>query len=66
MAVYNTVLKPGDTMMGMELSHGGHLTHGMHLNLSGKLYDFKHYGVTSDTHTIDFDQIARSIECDLA
>ena len=58
-AVYLTLLETGDTVLGFDLAHGGHLTHGMHLNLSGKLYNFKHYGVTADTHTIDFDQVAR-------
>lgn len=57
-SVYLTLLEPGDTVLGFDLAHGGHLTHGMHLNLSGKLYDFKHYGVTEDTHVIDFDQVA--------
>ncbi len=57
-AVYLTLLETGDTVLGFDLAHGGHLTHGMHLNLSGKLYDFKHYGVTEDTHVIDFDQVA--------
>jgi glycine hydroxymethyltransferase len=59
MAVYLTVLDPGDTVLGLDLAHGGHLTHGMRLNISGKLYNFMSYGVTSDTHRIDFDQIAR-------
>ncbi len=58
-AVYLTLLEPGDRVLGFDLAHGGHLTHGMHLNLSGKLYDFQHYGVTPDSHTIDFDQVAR-------
>jgi glycine hydroxymethyltransferase len=58
-AVYLTLLEPGDSVLGFDLAHGGHLTHGMHLNLSGKLYNFRHYGVTADTHTIDFDQVAR-------
>jgi glycine hydroxymethyltransferase len=58
-AVYVTALSPGDTVLGLDLAHGGHLTHGMHLNLSGKLYRFVHYGVTADTHRIDFDQVAR-------
>jgi glycine hydroxymethyltransferase len=58
-AVYVTALNPGDTVLGLDLAHGGHLTHGMHLNLSGKLYRFVHYGVTADTHRIDFDQVAR-------
>src|SRR5687767_8310465 len=58
-AGYVTCLAPGDTVLGLDLAHGGHLTHGMKLNLSGKLYRFLHYGVTSDTHRIDFDQVAR-------
>ena len=57
-AVYITALEPGDTVLGLDLAHGGHLTHGMRLNLSGKLYNFHHYGVTKDTHRIDFDQVA--------
>ena len=59
MAVYLTVLEPGDTVLGLDLAHGGHLTHGMRLNISGKLYDFHSYGVREDTHIIDFDQVAR-------
>jgi glycine hydroxymethyltransferase len=58
-AVYVTLLQPGDTVLGLDLAHGGHLTHGMKLNLSGKLYNFINYGVTKDTHRIDFDQVAR-------
>ncbi|MEX2175624.1 MAG: serine hydroxymethyltransferase [Pirellulaceae bacterium] len=58
-AVYVTLLSPGETVLGLDLAHGGHLTHGMKLNLSGKLYNFVNYGVTSDTHRIDFDQVAR-------
>src|SRR6188474_1238202 len=58
-AVYVSVLEPGDTVLGLDLAHGGHLTHGMRLNLSGKLYKFHSYGVTPDTHRIDFDQVAR-------
>jgi glycine hydroxymethyltransferase len=46
MAVYLSVLNPGDTILAMDLAHGGHLTHGMHLNFSGKLYRTVHYGVT--------------------
>ncbi len=57
-AVYLTALDVGDTVLGLDLAHGGHLTHGMHLNLSGKLYNFVHYGVCRDSHLIDFDQIA--------
>ncbi len=58
MAVYVTALKPGDTVLGLDLAHGGHLTHGMKLNISGQLYHFISYGVTRDTHRIDFDQVA--------
>lgn len=56
--VYLTMLDPGDTVLGLDLAHGGHLTHGMKLNISGKLYNFINYGVTRDTHRIDFDQVA--------
>ena len=58
-AVYLTALEPGDTVLGLDLAHGGHLTHGMKLNISGKLYHFISYGVTSDTNLIDFDQVAK-------
>ena len=58
-AVYLTLVDPGDTIIGLDLAHGGHLTHGMHLNLSGKLYNFHHYGVRKDDHRIDFDQLAK-------
>lgn len=58
MAVYLTALEPGDTVLGLDLAHGGHLTHGMRLNISGKLYNFVHYGVTRDTNRLNFDQIA--------
>jgi glycine hydroxymethyltransferase len=57
-AVYLASLDVGDTVLGLDLAHGGHLTHGMRLNLSGKLYNFINYGVTKDTHRIDFDQVA--------
>jgi glycine hydroxymethyltransferase len=59
MAVYMTAVQPGDTVLGLDLAHGGHLTHGMKLNISGILYHFVSYGVTRDTHRIDFDQVAR-------
>jgi glycine hydroxymethyltransferase len=58
MAVYLTVLKPGDTILGMNLSHGGHLTHGHPLNFSGKYYKVVPYGVRKDTETIDYDSLA--------
>src|SRR5580704_11360379 len=58
MAVYFACLEPGDTILAMNLAHGGHLTHGMHLNFSGKLYRVVHYGVRRDNHRIDFDQVA--------
>src|ERR1700677_2505425 len=59
MAVYFACLEPGDTILAMNLAHGGHLTHGMHLNFSGKLYKVVHYGVRRDTERIDFDQVAQ-------
>jgi glycine hydroxymethyltransferase len=59
LAVYLTACEPGDTVLGLDLAHGGHLTHGMKLNISGKLYNFINYGVTRETHRIDFDQVAR-------
>ena len=59
MSVYLTVLKPGDTVMGMNLSHGGHLTHGHPLNFSGKYYNFVPYGVRKDTETIDYEELER-------
>lgn len=59
MAVYFTALEPGDTFLAMDLAHGGHLTHGMRLNFSGKLYRAVHYGVRRSDHRIDFDQVAR-------
>ncbi|MCH2571475.1 MAG: serine hydroxymethyltransferase [Planctomycetes bacterium] len=58
MAVYLSCLKPGDQILAMDLAHGGHLTHGMRLNFSGKLYQVVSYGVDPDTHRINFDQIA--------
>lgn len=57
MAVYHTVLKPGDTVLGMNLSHGGHLTHGSPVNFSGILYNFVEYGVTEDTNLIDYEDV---------
>jgi glycine hydroxymethyltransferase len=62
MAVYLATLKPGDTVLGMSLAHGGHLTHGHPLNFSGMTYKFVAYGVTKDTETIDYDELARLAE----
>lgn len=59
MAVYFALLEPGDTVLGMSLSHGGHLTHGSPASFSGKLYDFIHYGVDADTGTIDYEELKR-------
>lgn len=62
-AAYQAVLKPGDTVLGMNLSHGGHLTHGSKVNFSGKLYHFEEYGVSPDTETIDYDAMkAKALE----
>lgn len=57
-AVYFAVLQPGDKVLGMDLSHGGHLTHGSPVNLSGSWFEFVHYGVRTDTEIIDYDQVA--------
>src|SRR5438132_11110801 len=59
MGVYFACLEPGDTILAMDLAHGGHLTHGMRLNFSGKLYRVISYGVRRDTEQIDFDEVAR-------
>ena len=58
MGVYLTLLQPGDTVMGLHLSHGGHLTHGSPVNFSGKLYQFVSYGVNKDKGRVDFDEVA--------
>jgi glycine hydroxymethyltransferase len=57
-AVYHALLDPGDTIMGLALPHGGHLTHGMKINVSGKLYDIAPYEVSPETYLIDMDQVA--------
>ena len=62
MAAYAAVLQPGDTILGLNLAHGGHLTHGHHLNFSGKTYKVVPYGVTKETETIDYDQLERLAE----
>lgn len=59
MAAYFACLNPGDPILALDLAHGGHLTHGMHLNFSGKLYQVHFYGVRQDTERIDFDQVAK-------
>ena len=59
MAVYFAAVQPGDTILGMNLSHGGHLSHGSPANFSGKLYKIVPYGVSKDTETIDFDELER-------
>ncbi|MBU5455586.1 serine hydroxymethyltransferase [Caproiciproducens sp. MSJ-32] len=57
MAVYMSILEPGDTVLGMNLSHGGHLTHGSGVNFSGKLFNFISYGVNKETETIDYNEV---------
>lgn len=57
MAVYHAFLEPGDTVLGMNLSHGGHLTHGSPVNFSGKLYNFEEYGVDKETETLDYEVV---------
>ncbi len=59
MAVYFSVLNPGDTVLGMDLASGGHLTHGAKVSFSGKLYNFVSYGVSRETETIDYDEVRR-------
>lgn len=59
MAVYNAVCQPGDTILGMNLSHGGHLTHGSPVNFSGRFYKVVPYGVSQDTETIDYNEVER-------
>lgn len=59
MAVYFTVLKPGDTVLGMDLSNGGHLTHGSPVNFSGRLFNFVSYGLNKETETIDYDNVRK-------
>jgi len=59
MAVYFAVLEPGDTVLGMDLSHGGHLTHGSPVNFSGKLFNFVSYGVDKETEVIDYENVRR-------
>jgi glycine hydroxymethyltransferase len=58
-AVYHALLQPGDTLMGLELAHGGHLTHGMKINVSGRLYDIAPYQVNRETSLIDMDEVRR-------
>jgi glycine hydroxymethyltransferase len=58
-AVYHALLEPGDTIMGMSLAHGGHLTHGMRINVSGRLYDIAAYEVDRESSLIDMDEVAR-------
>ena len=53
------MLQPGDTILGLNLAHGGHLTHGHHLNFSGKTYKIVPYGVTKETETIDYDELEK-------
>jgi glycine hydroxymethyltransferase len=59
MAVYFSCLDPGDTILSLELSHGGHLTHGLKVNFSGRLYTIVHYGVSRDTSLVDYDEVLR-------
>ena len=59
MAVYMAALHPGDTILSLELSHGGHLTHGLRVNFSGRLYTIVHYGVSPETNVVDYDDVLR-------
>src|ERR1700719_1314985 len=62
MEAYSAVLQPGDTILGLNLAHGGPLTHGHHLNFSGKTYKIVPYGVTKETETIDYDDLEKLAE----
>ena len=62
MAAYSAIIKPGDTILGLKLAHGGHLTHGHPLNFSGKTYKIVPYGVTKETETIDYDELEQIAE----
>ena len=57
MAVYMAALTPGDTILSLELAHGGHLTHGLKVNFSGRLYTIAHYGVSRETNVVDYDEV---------
>src|SRR6185295_10033970 len=57
-AVYHALMQPGDTMLGLELSHGGHLSHGMKINVSGKLYDIASYGVRKEDYLVHMEDVA--------
>jgi glycine hydroxymethyltransferase len=59
MAVYMAALEPGDTILSLELAHGGHLTHGLKVNFSGRLYTIVHYGVSRETNVVDYDEVLR-------
>jgi glycine hydroxymethyltransferase len=59
MAVYMAAMQPGDTMLSLELAHGGHLTHGLKVNFSGRLYTIAHYGVSRETNVVDYDEVLR-------
>jgi glycine hydroxymethyltransferase len=59
MAVYMAALQPGDTILSLELAHGGHLTHGLKVNFSGRLYTIVHYGVSRETNLVDYDDVLR-------
>lgn len=62
MGVYQAMLEPGDTVMGMSLTQGGHLTHGSDANFSGKLYKFSHYGVDPESERIDYEDLAKQVK----
>jgi glycine hydroxymethyltransferase len=64
MAVYFTLVKPGDKIMGMDLSHGGHLTHGSPVNFSGQLYNFKPYGINPETEMLDYNMIEEQVKAE--
>lgn len=64
LAAYAALVRPGDTILGMSLDHGGHLTHGSPVNFSGKLYNFVPYGLSLETEAIDYDELERLAEAE--
>ncbi|RWZ79241.1 serine hydroxymethyltransferase, partial [Glutamicibacter sp. HZAU] len=58
-SVYHALVRPGDTVLGLNLNHGGHLTHGMKLNFSGRLFNIVPYGVDEETYQVDMDEVER-------
>ena len=63
-AVLMALMNPGEKLLGLDLAHGGHLTHGMRLNFSGKLYEVESYGVSKEDHRVDMDEVRKMLQDD--